>query len=120
MTRAADDTCRRCGVALPAVPPGPGRPPELCDRCRIRRRPPIVPVEGELTRAVDREYGGASDDSLVLQLRLIASRLDGATHGSDVVALSREFPRSSGCCQRVRRVAGRLGVIRWTSCASAA
>ena len=49
-----------------------------------------MPVAGDLTRMVEREYPDLQDWRVVM-LRLLASRLDGATHGRDVVALSKEF-----------------------------
>jgi hypothetical protein len=39
---------------------------------------------------VEREYPDLQDWRVAM-LRFLASRLDGATHGRDVVALSREF-----------------------------
>ena len=90
--RNLDGTCRKCGTALPPMPVSPGRPRELCDKCRQQRGQVLVPKVGAITSAVDQEFGD-SPDWRVQMLRHTAMCLDGAQTAGAVVALGREFRR---------------------------
>jgi hypothetical protein len=80
----------RCGAQLPRQN-GPGRPRELCDACRHRRKVVVPDWAGDTVRAINLEFGPDNRSLYVHLARLAAAYLDGVpnTDTSGIVALSR-------------------------------
>jgi hypothetical protein len=94
----------RCGALLPRQH-GPGRPRQLCDKCRLRRRV-VVPdwsaSAGSILEAIDRDYPTSNDPVALAIARNMAARIDGCPSGdaTSLVILARGLERAMALVEK--------------------